>query len=70
MSDIETINFELILSDLEIIERRIEKVGKLARSGDKESKLEFEILDKVKKHLEKLSRTYFGPFSTICVCYQ
>ena len=50
--DIETINFELILSDLEIIERRIEKVGKLARSGDKESKLEFEILDKVKKHLE------------------
>lgn len=52
VSDIETINFELILSDLEIIERRIEKVGKLARSGDKESKLEFEILDKVKKHLE------------------
>lgn len=52
VSDIETINFELILSDLEIIEKRIEKVGKLARSGDKESKLEFETLDKVKKHLE------------------
>lgn len=53
ISDIETINFELILSDLEIIDRRIEKVGKLARSGDKESKLEFELLHKVKLHLEK-----------------
>lgn len=52
ISDIETINFELILSDLEIIDRRIEKIGKLARSGDKESKLEFELLHKVKLHLE------------------
>lgn len=52
ISDIETINFELILSDLEIIERRIEKIGKLARSGDKDAKIEFELLDKVKVHLE------------------
>lgn len=52
LNDIETINFELILSDLEIVERRVEKVGKLARSGDKEAKLEFDVLEKVKKHLE------------------
>lgn len=53
ISDIETINFELILSDIEIIERRIEKIGKLARSGDKSAKVEFEVLNKVKDHLEK-----------------
>lgn len=52
ISDIETINFELILSDLEIIERRIEKIGKLARTGDKDAKFEFNILEKVKIHLE------------------
>lgn len=52
LRDIETINFELILSDLEIIDRRIEKVGKLSRSGDKDAKLEFEVLSKIKKHLE------------------
>lgn len=52
ISDIETINFELILSDLEIIDRRIDKIAKLARSGDKDSKLEFDTLNKVKLHLE------------------
>lgn len=59
ISDIETINFELILSDLEIIERRIEKIGKLARSGDKDAKLELNVLEKVKAHLElgKMARS-------------
>ena len=52
LRDIETINFELIMSDLEIIERRIEKVVKLARSGDKDSKIELSILERVKIHLE------------------
>ncbi|AGY77345.1 redox-regulated ATPase YchF [Clostridium autoethanogenum] len=51
--DIETINLELIFSDLEVMDRRIEKVSKLAKSGDKESKVEYEIMLKVKKHLEE-----------------
>ena len=51
--DIETINLELIFSDLEVIDRRIEKVSKLIKSGDKESKVEYEIMLKVKKHLEE-----------------
>lgn len=50
--DIETINLELVLSDLEIIDRRIEKTVKTARSGDKKSKLEMVTLDKIKAQLE------------------
>lgn len=52
ISDIETINFELILSDLEIVERRIDKTVKIARSGDKFAKADLELLNKVKVHLE------------------
>lgn len=50
--DIETISLELVLSDLEIIDRRIEKTVKTARSGDKNSKQEMVILDKIKAQLE------------------
>ena len=49
--DIETINLELIFSDLEILERRIAKVTKTARM-DKEAAKELDFLQKVKKHLE------------------
>ena len=50
--DIETINLELIFSDLEVLERRMEKSVKLARSGDKTAKAEYELMEKVKAHLE------------------
>lgn len=50
--DIETINLELIFADLEVLERRIEKTAKLARSGDKVAKFEYEIMEKIKTHLE------------------
>ena len=51
MRDIETINLELIFSDLEILERRIAKVTKTARM-DKEAAKELAFLGKVKAHLE------------------
>ena len=51
LRDIETINLELIFSDLEILERRIAKVTKTARM-DKEAAKEQDFLQKVKKHLE------------------
>lgn len=51
--DIETINLELIFSDLEMLERRMEKSVKLARSGDKTAKAEYELMEKVKAHLEQ-----------------
>ena len=52
LRDIETINLELVFSDLEILERRLAKVRKTARM-DKEAAKELEFLQKVKAHLEE-----------------
>lgn len=49
--DIETINLELIFSDLEILERRIAKTTKAAQ-GDKSLRKELVILEKLKTELE------------------
>lgn len=49
--DIETIELELIFSDLEILERRIAKTTKVARN-DKEAAKELELLKRLKAHLE------------------
>lgn len=50
--DIETINLELIFSDIEVLDRRIEKSIKLARSGDKKAKEELAFMERIKAHLE------------------
>jgi GTP-binding protein YchF len=50
--DIEIIETELILKDLDTIERRLEKVSKLVRIGDKKLKSEYELLEALEKHLE------------------
>ena len=59
LRDIETINLELIFSDLEILERRISKVSKVARN-DKSAAKELALLNKIKAHLEdgKLAKTF------------
>ncbi len=49
--DIETINLELILSDLEMIERRIDRTSK-AMKGDKSLAAEYDFLQRVKAALE------------------
>lgn len=52
--DIEIINVELILADLEIVENRINRIGKKAvMSKDKESLKEVELLNKIKDCLIK-----------------
>lgn len=51
LRDIETINLELIFSDLEILERRISKVAKAARM-DKTLAKELDLLERIKAHLE------------------
>ena len=51
LRDIETINLELIFSDLEVLERRISKVAKAARM-DKSSAKELALLERLKSHLE------------------
>lgn len=60
--DIETINLELIFSDIEILERRIAKVAKQARM-DKTLAKELELLEAVKAHLEagKMAKNFEVP---------
>lgn len=57
--DIETINLELIFSDLEILERRISKAAKGAKN-DKDQARELELLERLKVHLEdgKMAKTF------------
>ncbi len=50
--DIETIDLELIFSDIELIERRIDRAKKAAK-GDKKFLAEAEFLEDLKKHLEE-----------------
>jgi GTP-binding protein YchF len=49
--DIEVINTELVLSDLESVEKRKAKQQKAAKSGDKKALAEVELLDKLEAHL-------------------
>ena len=49
--DIETINLELIFSDIEILDRRIAKISKQARM-DKTLAKELELVESIKAHLE------------------
>ena len=59
MRDIETINLELIFSDLEILERRIAKTVKLSRN-DKTAAKELDLLNRIKAHLEdnKMAKSF------------
>jgi GTP-binding protein YchF len=50
--DIETVDLELQIKDLEQIERKIQKVEKAERVGDKEARFQLEVLNKYKNHLE------------------
>ena len=50
--DIETINLELILADIETINKRLEKAKKMLKA-DKKYQFEIETLEKVKKVLEE-----------------
>jgi GTP-binding protein YchF len=58
MRDLETINLELIFSDIEMLERRIDRAKK-ALKGDKTVAAEIEVFEKVMKVLEegKCART-------------
>lgn len=59
IDDIETINLELILADMESVEKRIGRVEKLAKQKDKEAVIEFAALQKLKEafEAEKPART-------------
>jgi hypothetical protein len=50
--DIDIIEAELILKDLESVEKRVQNLSKQAKSGDKAFKAQLEIVDKLRTHLE------------------
>ena len=55
LSDKEVVEYELILKDIEIVDKRLDKIKKTLRSGSGESKKEIEVLEDVKLQLENIS---------------
>jgi GTP-binding protein YchF len=60
LRDIEIINLELVMADLEMVERRIDKALKALKSGDKKSQHEADVFSALRDHLNegKLARTF------------
>ena len=54
LRDIETINLELIFSDIEAIERRLNKALSMMKTGDKKYKVEAEFLQRLDAHLKDM----------------
>lgn len=51
ISDIQTINLELILADLDSVEKKIDRSRKNMKGGNKQSAMEVEVLERVKEAL-------------------
>jgi len=61
--DKEIVDLELQIKDLEMVDRRIERTEKIARSGDKEAKRSLEILKVYKDHLEDFKPARTAPLN-------
>ena len=59
LDDIEVINTELMLADMESVEKGIQRVSRVAKSGDKEAKAQVALFEKVQAALDegKMVRT-------------
>jgi len=53
VKDKEIIDMELILKDMETVEKRVDKLQKLSKSGDKADKMKLEWAQELLKHLEE-----------------
>ncbi|WP_019120857.1 redox-regulated ATPase YchF [Brevibacillus massiliensis] len=53
LSDIETINLELVFADLDSVDRRIDRIARKVKAGDKEAKQELDVLEKLKAAFEE-----------------
>ena len=62
LRDIDIINLELVMADMEMVERRIDKAQKAMKSGDKKFVREVELFTALLQHLNegKLARTFDG----------
>ncbi|NOY37538.1 MAG: redox-regulated ATPase YchF [Chlorobi bacterium] len=58
--DMEIVDFELQVKDLESVDKKLQKVEKLVKTGDKNARRNLEILKKIKSHLEN-----FQPVRTL-----
>ena len=60
LRDIEIINLELVMADMEMVERRIDKAQKAMKGSDKKFAREVEVFSGLLEHLNegKLARTY------------
>ena len=73
--DVETIDIELGLADLDTIEKRIDRVRKVTKSGDKQAKIELAFFESLRDHIsaDQPARTFdvpdalAGPFKEICL---
>ena len=69
-ADLETLQLELIVADRDHVERRLEKVRKEAKSGDRGKRKEAELLEQLLAHLDAggsaggLAATSFPPSSS------
>ena len=52
--DIETIESELIIKDLDSVEKQLHRVTKIARSGDKDARADEIILSRIRLHLDEI----------------
>ena len=62
LRDIDIINLELVMADIEMVERRIDKAQKAMKGGDKKASREAELFTELLAHLNqgKLARTFDG----------
>ena len=72
LRDIDIINLELVMADIEMVERRIDKCQKAAKGGDKKFLKDAEILTGLLAHLNegKLARTYTDDETEVAVIGQ
>ena len=63
VSDIETIQTELVLADIETAQRSRDKFEKLARGADKDARESFDVIGKLLAHLNTGKRALTAPLS-------
>ncbi len=58
LRDIQIITMELILADMQTVEKRLQSIGRDAKRGEKSALLELDLLNKLKVHLESEKSAY------------
>jgi ribosome-binding ATPase len=59
--DMELVDFELQVKDLELVERKMHRLDKMVRAGEKGAKHGYDVLEVFKKHLEDLQPARTAP---------